>query len=106
VLYPTERRVCAKTDSDKWQTVAVDACITREQGFVCESNTLKVQDICLDTEQNVCHFEIHPDDAPSTVLVYIGKGWVCTRSPCNFIFIANMATDIKNHLSWVWPGQG
>ncbi|XP_075302889.1 uncharacterized protein LOC142365708 [Opisthocomus hoazin] len=101
VLYPIEHRVWAKKDGDKWQTVDVDACITREQqGFICESNTLKAQDICLDTEQNVCHFEIHPDDAPNAVLVYVGKGCVCSRSPCNFIFIDDIATDIDNHLNF------
>ncbi|KAK4806952.1 hypothetical protein QYF61_027319 [Mycteria americana] len=60
------------------------------------SNTLKAQDICLDTEQNVCHFEIQPDEAPETVLVYIGKGCVCMRTLCNFIFVDNITVDTSN----------
>ena len=60
VLCPLERRVQAQQKVNKWQTVNVDACVVREQqGFICESNTIKAQDICLDTEQNICHFEIH-----------------------------------------------
>ncbi|XP_074424622.1 uncharacterized protein LOC141735547 [Larus michahellis] len=83
ILYPIEHRVRAQQNENKWQTVDVDACVSRDQrGFICESNTLKAQDICLDTNQNVCHFEIHPDETPETVLVYIGKGCVCMRSPC------------------------
>lgn len=71
VLYPLEHRVWAQRDNNKWQTVEVDACTVREQqGFICESNTIKAQDICLDTEHNVCHFEIHPKEIPGTVLIY------------------------------------
>jgi len=74
VFHPIEHRVWATKDGDKWQTVAVDACITREQqGFVCESDTLKAQDICLDTKQNVCHFEIHPNEAPTLCLYLLGR---------------------------------
>jgi len=62
--------------------------------------TLKAQDICLNTEQNVCHFEIHLDDTPNTVHVYTGKGCVYMRSSCNFIFIDDIATDIDNHLNF------
>ena len=78
VLYPLEHRVWAQRDNNRWQTVEVDACVVRgQQGFICKSNTIKAQDICLDTEQNVCHFEIHPKEIPGTVLIYIGKGCVC-----------------------------
>lgn len=76
-LYPIEHRVQARQKGNKWQTVEVNACIMREQqGFICESNTIKAQDICLDTEQNLCHFVTHPHENPETILVYIGKGCV------------------------------
>lgn len=48
-------------------------CIAGEQqGYICERNTIKIQDICLDTEPNISHFEIHPNENLETV--YIGKG--------------------------------
>ncbi|KAK4810466.1 hypothetical protein QYF61_004246 [Mycteria americana] len=97
ILYPLEHRVWAQQNGNKWQTVDVNACVVREQqGFICESNTIKAQDICLDTEQNVCHFEIQPDEAPETVLVYIGKGCVCMRTICDFIFVDNITVDTSN----------
>ncbi|KAK4828276.1 hypothetical protein QYF61_024941 [Mycteria americana] len=59
VLYPLERRVWAHRNGNKWQTVDVNACVVREQqGFICESNTIKAQDICLDTEQNVYNITV------------------------------------------------
>lgn len=74
ILYPIEHRVWAQRDGNRWQTVDVSSCAIWEQGFLYESNTLNAQDICLDTEQNICHFEVHPNEALKTVLVYIGKG--------------------------------
>ncbi|XP_063177384.1 uncharacterized protein LOC134508994 isoform X1 [Chroicocephalus ridibundus] len=98
ILHPVEHRVWAQQNENKWQTVDVEACISRDQqGFICERNTLKAQDICLDTNQNVCHFEIQPDETPETVLVYIGKGCVCMRSPCTFVFVDDIAVDISNN---------
>lgn len=48
-------------------------CIVGEQqGYICEHNTIKTQDICLDIEQYISHFEIHPNENLETV--YIGKG--------------------------------
>ncbi|KAK4823936.1 LOW QUALITY PROTEIN: hypothetical protein QYF61_008322 [Mycteria americana] len=88
ILYPLEHRVWAQQNGNKWQTIDVNACIVQEQqGFICKTNTLKAWDICLDTEQNVCDFEIQPDEAPETVLVYIGKGCVCMRTFCDFVFV-------------------
>jgi len=64
----------AQQKGSKWQTVNVDACVVWEQqGFICESNTIEAQDICLDCEQNVCHFEMHPDETPETILLYVGN---------------------------------
>ncbi|KAK4825339.1 hypothetical protein QYF61_026858 [Mycteria americana] len=93
ILYPLEHRVWAPRNRKKRQTVDVNACIVRA---IYESNTIKALDICLDTEQNVCHFEIHPDGTPETGLVYIGKGRVCMRTLCDFIFIDNITGDTSN----------
>ncbi|XP_075346020.1 uncharacterized protein LOC142403691 [Mycteria americana] len=93
VLCPLEHRVW-----NKWQTIDVDACVAWEhQGFICDRNTIKAQGICLDTEQRGCPFEIHPNETPETVLVYVGNGRVCMRTLCDSIFIDNTTVDIYNH---------
>lgn len=71
---PIQQRVWAQQNRNKWQAVNADVCVVQEQqGFICESNTTNAQDICLGTEQNVCHFEIHPAAILETLLIYIGK---------------------------------
>uniref|UniRef100_A0A8C3V036 Uncharacterized protein n=1 Tax=Catharus ustulatus TaxID=91951 RepID=A0A8C3V036_CATUS len=98
VLYPSEHREWARQISGKWQTVSLETCITREQrGFICESNAIRAQDICLDTEQNVCNFEIHPNETPETVLVYIGNDCACLRTACDSIYVENLVISTKNH---------
>ncbi|XP_068524887.1 uncharacterized protein [Anas acuta] len=98
ILYPKEHKVWAHQKGGKWQTIDVNACIVREQkGFICESNTLESQDICLDTEQNICHFEIHPNETLETVLIYIGKGCVCMRTHCDSIVVDDTVVDTSNH---------
>lgn len=100
VLYPSEHRAWARMMNGKWQTVNLESCATREQqGFICESNTIDAQDICLDTEQSICHFEIHPDTSQETVLVYIGLGCVCLRTACASVEIDdnNVILSTKNH---------
>ncbi|XP_065544325.1 uncharacterized protein LOC136018728 [Lathamus discolor] len=43
------------------------------------------------------HFEVHPDNTQSTVLVYTGQGCVCLRTACAFIKIDNDETvAVKN----------
>ncbi|XP_074021302.1 uncharacterized protein [Numenius arquata] len=70
IVYPLEHRVWAQWNGNKRQTIDVNVSVVREQQrFICESNTIKAQDICLDTEQNVCHFEIHLKENPETVLL-------------------------------------
>ncbi|XP_030921224.1 uncharacterized protein LOC115949082 [Geospiza fortis] len=82
LLYPSEHRMWARKVNEKWQTVNLESCITKEQvGFICESNTINAQDVCLDTEQSICHFEIHPVTDQKTVLVYTGKR-VCVPENC------------------------
>lgn len=47
-----------KKRKKKRQTVDVNACILWElQGFICENYTITPQDICLDTEKHICHFD-------------------------------------------------
>lgn len=48
-------------------------------------------------EQNVRHFEIHPNEKPQTVLIYIGKGCVCMRTHCNFIVFNIDTVDTRTH---------
>ncbi|XP_042656327.1 uncharacterized protein LOC122154120 [Tyto alba] len=88
VLYPSEHRAWARKVNEKWQTVNVESCITREQqGFICESNTIDAQDVCLDTEQSICHFEIHLDNSKKTVIVYTGQGCICLGTACVLVEI-------------------
>ncbi|XP_074667533.1 uncharacterized protein LOC141917846 [Strix aluco] len=97
VLYPLEHKVWAHQKEGKWQTIDVNACTVREQrGFICEGNTLEAQDICLDTEQNICHFEIHPNETPETVVIYVGKGCVCMRTRCDSLLIDGTVHNITN----------
>ncbi|XP_042660771.1 uncharacterized protein LOC116964869 [Tyto alba] len=100
VLYPSEHRAWARKENEKWQTVNVESCITREQqGFICESNTIDTRDICLDTEQSICHFEIHPDNSKKTVIIYAGQGCICLRTACVFVEIDpdNVTLFTGNH---------
>jgi len=86
VLCPSEHRTWARMENGRWQSVNLESCVTWEQqGFICESNTIDAQDVCLDTEQGVCHFEIHPNTRQKTVLVCIGQGCVCLRTACAFV---------------------
>jgi len=57
-------------------------CVVHEQeGLVCESSITEAQDICLNIEQNICHFEMHPNETPETVLAYIGKRMCLRENP-------------------------
>lgn len=71
--------------------------VREQQGFICESNTLKAQDTCLDTEQNICRFEIHPNEIPGTVVLYIGKGCVCMQTLCKSLLIDDIVNSVTNH---------
>lgn len=73
-LFPIQHRVWAQQNGNKWQAVTAAVCVVQEQQeFICESDTTNAQDICLGTEQNVCHFEICPAEMFETVLTYTGK---------------------------------
>lgn len=42
----------AHWNGNERQTLEVSLCaVWEQQGFICDSNTIKAQDICLDTEQ-------------------------------------------------------
>ncbi|XP_054666927.1 uncharacterized protein LOC129199870 [Grus americana] len=98
ILYPSEHRVWARKMNEKWQTVNLESYIVREQqGFVCEDNAIETQDICLDSEQNICHFEVHPNENPKTVIIYIGKGCICLRTICDSLYVDKIVVEIKNH---------
>ncbi|XP_053789840.1 uncharacterized protein LOC128783219 [Vidua chalybeata] len=97
-FYPSEHREWARQINDKWQTVNLESCTIREQlGFICEGNAIIAQDICLDTEQNSCHFDIHPNETSETVLVHTGNGCACFRTTCDTVFIESTVVDTKNH---------
>lgn len=94
-----------RMENGKWQSVNLESCVTGEQqGFICESNTIEAQDICFDTEQGICHFEIHPNTSQKNVLVYVGKGCVCLRTACDFVEIdkENITLHSKNHSNFVF----
>lgn len=66
---------------------------TRQQlGLICEGSMNNDQDTCLDTEQNICHFEAHAVNQ-TTLLVYIGQGCVCLRMPCSTIVVDNLTIN-------------
>ncbi|XP_053789591.1 uncharacterized protein LOC128783033 isoform X3 [Vidua chalybeata] len=97
-FYPSEHREWARQINDKWQTVNLESCTIREQlGFICEGNAIIAQDICLDTEQNICHFDIHPNETSETVLVHTGNGCACFGTTCDTVFIESTVVDTKNH---------
>lgn len=98
VLYPLEHRLQAQKDGNQWQRIDINTCIVQEQqGVICQSNTTKDQDICPDTEQNVCYFEIHLNENLETALVHIGKGCIFMRTSCNFLVVDNLTVDTINH---------
>ncbi|XP_067153359.1 uncharacterized protein [Apteryx mantelli] len=88
VVYPLDHRMWARVSDKKWQTVDLEACILeRGLGFICEDDALKASDVCFDTKEGVCHFEINPQSNNKTVLAYVGKGCVCFRTMCKYVVI-------------------
>lgn len=98
VFYPLEHRRWAQRTGNKWHTVDLESCIMQDQqGFICESNAVNTRGICLDTEQKICHFEARPDIDPKPLVIYVGKGCACLRTPCKFIFVENIKVDTGNY---------
>ncbi|KAK4818000.1 hypothetical protein QYF61_004113 [Mycteria americana] len=72
VVYPLDHRMWARVSDGKWQSVDLEACILeRGLGFICEDDALKASDVCFDTKEGVCHFEINPQSSNKTMLVYV-----------------------------------
>ncbi|XP_064007761.1 uncharacterized protein LOC135179645 isoform X2 [Pogoniulus pusillus] len=91
VVYPLEHRMWARVWGGKWQSVDLEACILeRGLGFICEDDALRASDVCFDTKEGVCHFEISPHSSNRTVLVYVGKGCVCFRTTCAHVQINHL----------------
>lgn len=87
VLYPSEHRKWAREVEGKWQTVNLESCSMRKQlGYICEGIFEDDKDVCLDTDQSICHFKMHPINQ-MTSLVYTGQGCVCLRTACPTIMV-------------------
>lgn len=95
--YPLEPRVWTWKDRNTWETtVDANTCIAwKQQGHICECNTIKTQGICCDTKQNSSHFDIHLNENLETV--YISKGCTFMRSSCDCVFVDNITVDTSNH---------
>lgn len=79
-------------------TVGLDSCLVRDQqGFICESNAIEAQDMCLDTDQKVCHFEVRSNIDSKTLLVYVGKGCACLRTTCDYILVDNIKVNTTSY---------
>lgn len=61
-------------------------------GFICEGNVSDGKDTCLDREQSICHFEMHPINQ-TTLLVYTGQGCVCLRIACSTIMVDEITVN-------------
>lgn len=93
ILYPSEHRMWARKAEGKWRTINLEPCSVREQlGFICEGNIGDDRDTCLDTEQSICHFEMHPINQ-TTLLVYTGQGCVCLRTACPTIIVDGITVN-------------
>lgn len=93
-LVSSEYITQGKWNNNNSQTINVSACLEQKhQGFICESNDIKAWGIYLDTEQSICHFELHPGETPETVFEHTRKGCICIRNLCNSIFVDNVLVD-------------
>ena len=62
----------------------------REQlGYIHEEILEENKDICSDTDQSICHFEVRSINQMMQ-LVYTGQGCVCLRTACPTITIDNL----------------
>lgn len=68
-----------------------------QQGFICENSTVKSQCICVDSEQCISHFEIHPYETLETAVLYTGNRCLCMRTFCDSIFRDSTTVETCNH---------
>ncbi|XP_074667130.1 uncharacterized protein LOC141917660 [Strix aluco] len=88
IISPVGHGRWAWKQGDKWQTVNTELCINMgQQGYVCEGNGIQAEDMCLDTHQKECHFEIQSSINNDTVMIYIGEGCICLRTLCTSVLI-------------------
>ncbi|KAK4832484.1 hypothetical protein QYF61_023531 [Mycteria americana] len=81
MAHPLDHRMWVRVSDGKWQSVDFEACtLERRLGFICEDDALKASDVCFDTKEGVCHFEINPQSSNKTVLAYIRKGHLLIRN--------------------------
>lgn len=102
VLYPSGHRMWAREIEGKWQTINLEPCSMRKQlGYICEGIFENDKDTCLDTDQSICHFEVHVTNQ-TTSLVYIGQGCVCLRTACPTIMIDDQIVNETQLNLCVW----
>ncbi|XP_074667280.1 uncharacterized protein LOC141917753 isoform X1 [Strix aluco] len=88
IISPVGHRGWAWKQGDKWQAINTELCINMgQQGYVCEGNSIQAEDMCLDTHQKECHFEIQSSINNDTVMIYIGEGCICLRTLCTSVLI-------------------
>lgn len=86
-------RAWTQWNGNTWQTVYINTC--NKVLFL----RVILYYVFTDTEQNVCHFEVHPNETPSTVLVNSRKGCACIRTLCDFIFVDSINITTSNSLN-------
>ncbi|KAJ7405423.1 hypothetical protein BTVI_69131 [Pitangus sulphuratus] len=82
IVRPIDHNVWASYDhtKKKWQSVSTEACTPKGQlGYICENAVVENADLCLDTENSVCTFEMLPHARAQS---QVGNGCACVRSFC------------------------
>ena len=88
VFYPMNHRQWAQQGTKRWQSVDIEACIPEPGlGFVCEGNSFRTSDMCLNSPSGVCHFSVHPNEHAEKIFMYVRNGCVCLQSSCPFEYV-------------------
>ncbi|XP_017666668.1 PREDICTED: uncharacterized protein LOC108495470 [Lepidothrix coronata] len=85
IIRPIGHNVWASYDhtKKKWQSVNTEACIPKGQlGYICENAVVGNEDLCLDTEDSACTFEMLPHTKTQSQVYYVGNGCACVRTFC------------------------
>lgn len=76
------------TRTQNRQTRSTEACTPRQQlGFICENPITQNKDLCLNTEDSTCIFEMTPVTHARSQVYSIGKGCARIRTICENITI-------------------